>query len=93
MYLKFNKVEDFFKVWKEDFFGQRGLFLPVDKRFGLGQAVSIQIFVKGEDWGKIEVLSVWANIHGPEKEDIPRGIFLRLIKAESEFERKLAAVK
>ncbi|WP_457572284.1 hypothetical protein [Desulfovulcanus sp.] len=67
--------------------------MPADKRFTLGQTISVQLIVQDEDWGRIEVVPVWVNLFGMEKEEMPHGTFLRLIKTGPKFERKLAAVK
>lgn len=92
MQLRFSSLKGFVSVWKKDFIGQQGFllpFLPEKKKIKLGQEIEIEVNVEGEAWGKVWVVAVWKNLFGLVDENTPRGVFLRLIKAEQPFERKI----
>lgn len=92
MQLKCNALRDFSSIWKNDFFGQKGFLLPGPKSYAMGETLPVEVLVMGESWGIVEVIPVWHNLYGLETELLPRGIFLRLLKSDKTFERKLAAL-
>jgi hypothetical protein len=58
----------------------------------MGEALQVEVFVKGEHWGSVEVMPVWHNLYGVATELTPKGIFLRLVKSDQNFDRKLASL-
>jgi Tfp pilus assembly protein PilZ len=92
MELRLSGVGDFLKIWKKDFLGQQGFFIPGDKNFALGQEFTLSISIDGESWGSAQVLPVWSNQFGPVSADTPRGTFLRLIRAEKNLQQKIGSV-
>ncbi len=92
MQLTCNELKDFSAVWKDDFLGHKGFLLPGPSSYALGKAMQMEVMVKGEPWGKVEVIPVWQNLYGVESEATPKGIFLRLVKSDKCFEEHLAAL-
>ncbi|WP_462323852.1 hypothetical protein [Desulfoplanes sp.] len=92
MQLKCNALKDFSSIWKEDFLGQKGFLLPGPKSYIMGETLQVDVLVKGEQWGSVEVIPVWHNLYGVESDLVPRGIFLRIVKSDQTFERKLAGL-
>ena len=93
MQLKCTTLRNFSAIWKNDFFGQKGFLLPGPKSYVMGETLHVDVIVKEELWGSVDVVPVWHNLYGLEAELLPRGIFLRLVKSDQTFERKLAALE
>ena len=95
MNLRFSSLKGFASVWKKDFLGHQGFllpFLPRKKQIKLGQEMEIEINVEGEGWGTIWAVAVWKNVFGMIDENTPRGVFLRIIKMDPHFERKVGSL-
>jgi hypothetical protein len=92
MQLKCNALKDFSSIWRNDFLGQKGFLLPGTRSYVMGEALQVEVFVKGEHWGSVEVMPVWHNLYGVATELTPKGIFLRLVKSDQNFDRKLASL-
>ncbi|GAU09677.1 hypothetical protein DPF_2408 [Desulfoplanes formicivorans] len=92
MQLKCNALKDFSSIWKSDFLGQKGFLLPGTRSYVMGETLQVDVFVMNEHWGRVEVVPVWHNLYGVVSELTPRGIFLRLIKSDQTFDRKLASL-
>ncbi|RQD67537.1 MAG: hypothetical protein D5R98_00830 [Desulfonatronovibrio sp. MSAO_Bac4] len=90
MELRLTTINDFLKIWKQDFLGHQGLFIPGEKSFTLGQEMTINICVEGQVWGSALVLPVWANQHGPVSTDLPRGTFLKIIRTEKNLQQQIS---
>lgn len=90
MELRLTTTNDFLKIWKQDFLGHQGLFIPGEKAFALGQEMTINICVAGQTWGNALVLPVWANLHGPVSTDLPRGTFLKIIRTEKNLQQQIS---
>ncbi len=90
MELRLSTLNDFLKIWKKDFLGHQGLFIPGEKCFPLGQEISISISIENESWGSAQVLPVWANICGPVSAELPRGTFLKIVRAEKNLQQKIS---
>lgn len=90
MELRLSTVNDFLKIWKKNFLGQQGFFIPGKKIFSLGQELSITISIGDETWGSAQVLPVWANPFGPASVDLPRGTFLKIIRTEKSLQHKIS---
>ncbi len=90
MELRLSGISDFLKIWKKDFLGQQGFFIPGEKSFALGQEFTINISIGSETWGSAQVLPVWSNLSGPVSPDLPRGTFLRIIRAEKDLQQKIS---
>ena len=89
MRLAFPTFAQLKQVWREDFLGQRGFFLPPKYDMPLGQEVELDVEVGGEKWGRARLVPVWKNQHGPQSEHLPLGLFLRLLSAEDGVEQRL----
>lgn len=89
MQLKFNSIKEIASVWKSNFLGHRGFFLPGQKKLKLGQKLDVEVFVEGSSWGKVNLVVVWYNWHGVTTQATPRGVFLRVINAVPEFEKQI----
>jgi len=90
MELRLSSVSEFLKIWKTDFLGHRGLLIPGDNNFALGKEFTITILIDKETWGSAQVLPVWANSFGPVSADLPRGTFLKIIRAEKCLLQKIS---
>jgi hypothetical protein len=91
MNLRFSSLKGFTSIWRKEFIGQQGFllpFLPKKKEIRLGEELEIDINVEGEPWGKVWAVAVWKNVSGVIDETTPRGIFLRIRKVDSQFEKK-----
>ncbi len=91
MELRLSKINDFLKIWKNDFLGHQGLFIPGEKCFPLGQELTISISIESEIWGSALVIPVWSNLYGPVSPDLPRGTFLKIIRAEKNLQLKISS--
>lgn len=92
MNLRFSSLKGFASVWKMEFIGHKGLllpFLPKKQQLKMGQELEIEINVEGEVWGKVWAVAVWKNVFGLIDESTPRGLFLRIVKMEPSFEKKV----
>ncbi|MFW6005325.1 MAG: hypothetical protein ACOCPN_02495 [Desulfonatronovibrionaceae bacterium] len=89
MELRLNSRQDFQKIWKNDFLGQQGLFIPGNRDFQLGREMSISLNVEGSSWGTARVVPVWTNQHGPNTPELPRGTFLILVSVCSRLRQQL----
>ena len=89
MNLKFSKRKDFASIWRSDFLGQKGFFLPGQRKLDLSKEMEVELVVAGESWGTAQVVVSWINQHGNTSEMTPQGVFLQLIKADKELERKI----
>jgi hypothetical protein len=95
MNLRFSSLKGFAEVFKRDFLGQQGFLLPHlprKKQIRLGVEMEIDIDVEGDSWGRIRAVAVWKNIFGAIDENTPRGVFLRIVKAEPLFESKVGGM-
>ncbi|MFP4083784.1 MAG: hypothetical protein ACOCPS_01210 [Desulfonatronovibrio sp.] len=90
MELRLTTVNDFLKIWKKDFLGHQGFFIPGEKCFPLGQELTINISIADQAWGSAQVLPVWANLFGPASPDLPRGTFLKIIRTDKNLEQKIS---
>ncbi len=89
MELRLSSLNDFQKIWKNNFLSCQGLFIPGEKCFELGRELTISITIEDSKWGNIQVVPVWANIHGPATPYLPRGTFLKVIRMEKEFQTRI----
>lgn len=89
MELRLNSRQDFLKIWKNNFLGRQGLFIPGERDFQLGREMSISLSVEGSSWGTARVIPVWTNQHGPCTREMPRGTFLILVGTCSALRRQL----
>jgi Tfp pilus assembly protein PilZ len=92
MELRLSSDSDFLKIWKNGFLGQKGLFIPGEKYFPLGQEFTITIYIDNETLGSALVKPVWCNLSGPVNPDLPRGTFLKIIRAEKNLQLKINCV-
>lgn len=92
MRLAFPTFAQLKQVWREDFLGQRGVFLPPKYDLPLGQEVELDVEVCGEKWGRARLVPVWKNQHGPQSDHLPLGVFLRVLFAEDALERQLCVL-
>jgi hypothetical protein len=95
MHLRFTSLKGFAAVWRNDFIGHQGLLLPFlhqKEQITLGRQLEIDISVEGDSWGRIWAVAAWKNLFGTIDENIPRGVFVRIVKMEPEFERRLGAM-
>ena len=84
MQLKFNTLKEIASVWRH-----RGFFLPAQKKLKLGQNLEVEVIVEGGSWGKVNLVVVWYNWHGVTSDSTPRGVFMRLMNADPEFEKHI----
>ncbi len=91
MELRLTSLNDFLKIWRKDFLGTEGLFIPGEKVFPLGQQIGLTISIANETWGKAQVLPVWSNLFGPVSADLPRGTFLKIIRADKNLLEKISS--
>lgn len=89
MHLKFSKPKDFASIWRSDFLGQKGFFLPGQRKLPLSRELEVELVVAGESWGTAQTVVSWINQYGNASEMTPQGVFLQLIKADSELERRI----
>jgi hypothetical protein len=89
MNLKFSKSKDFASIWRRDFLGQKGFFLPGQRNLPLSKEMEVELMVAGESWGTAQVVVSWSNQHGNASDLTPHGVFLQLLKADRELERRI----
>jgi Tfp pilus assembly protein PilZ len=89
MQLRLGSLKDFVSIWRDDFLGMQGFFLPEKRKFVMGESFSMDIRVQDEEWGSVEVALAWHNAHGMNTEQTPRGAFLALVHADGSFRKKL----
>ena len=89
MQLRLGSLKDFVSIWRDDFLGKQGFFLPGRRDFEFGKTVKMDIRVQGEEWGTVEVALAWFNAHGMNSEQTPRGAFMALVHADGAFRKKL----
>ncbi len=80
---------DLLKIWKEDFLGNRGFFLPGEEKFALGEEMDLVLEVDNVEIGKAKVCVAWQNLYGKVSEFTPRGSFLKIINMDSDLEKTL----
>ncbi len=90
MELRLPSNNDFVKIWKKDFLGHQGFFIPGEKFFPLGQEFTLTISIENETWGSALVQPVWSNLFGPVSADLPKGTFLKMIRAEKNLQQKIS---
>ncbi|GEM_PF-1421050 len=91
MELKLPSCKDLRSIWQESFLGQKGFFIPGERKFPIGREMKIELVVEGSHWGSLKVVPVWANLFGPESSDLPRGTFLQLSSCEQDLEKRIKA--
>ena len=89
MQLRLGSLKDFVSIWRDDFLGRQGFFLPEKRKFVMGEPFKIDVRVQEEQWGSVEVALAWYNINGMNTEQTPRGVFLALLQADGSFRKKL----
>ncbi|EFI34920.1 conserved hypothetical protein [Desulfonatronospira thiodismutans ASO3-1] len=89
MELKLPSSRDLRSIWQESFLGQKGFFIPGERKLPIGREMKIDLVVEGSSWGSLKMVPVWANLSGPESSDLPRGTFLLLTSCEQELEKRI----
>ena len=89
MQLRLGSLKDFVSIWRDDFLGKQGFFLPEKRKFVMGEPFKMEICVQGEAWGTVEVALAWYNAHGMNNEQTPRGAFLALVHGDGAFRKRL----
>ncbi len=89
MKVRLCSKKDLLKIWKDDFLGNRGFFLPGESKFSLGEEIELAFETDNESLGKARACVVWQNIYGRISEFTPRGTFLRVISMDPELEKNI----
>ncbi|WP_028573912.1 hypothetical protein [Desulfonatronovibrio hydrogenovorans] len=87
MEIKVASTDDFKKIWKQNFLGQQGFFIPGTREFTLGMKTDLTFSIGKDICGKALLLPVWSNRHGPRNQDLPRGTFLTIIRMDPDLHR------
>ena len=93
MKLTFSNAKQLKQIWKPNFFGLQGFFLPYDQKFYLGQELEISFVVNEQDWGIAQIKVVWQNIYGQDNEITPKGTFLKIKTVDDKLKTQLNSIK
>ncbi len=89
MKIRLSSRGDLMRIWKDDFLGNRGFFLPGEGKFSVGEEMEVTFEVEGKEVGKAKVYVAWQNLYGRVGELTPRGTFLRVMTMDEGLERSL----
>lgn len=87
--LRLDSLQELVTIWQTNFLGAKGLLLPNNLNARLGQRFDLLIELQGKNIGKIKAIQIWQNIHGPFREELPQGIFLKALHIEGKIENLL----
>ena len=89
MKLNCKTVQDLFKLYHVEFFGQQGFLLPGRHLFSPGKTVVLAISIGQQYIGSAQTAMIWQNLEVKGSETLPWGTFFKVLQVDTELERML----